>query len=475
MKITTKTTGKEELNITPLPQGFTKSKLSKKARETMTKRPDFTGKHGQKLLIQGEPDELLIGAGKGKPDDARKMAGNAAKYARDNRYAHYALDLTSLGNEQAAVEGSLLGLYKYREYKKPEKDDAKDPVALTIKSADEKTAKKAIKTGRATAEGVNLARDLVNRPASDKTPKQLAALARQLGRKHGLTVKVLGKKELEKERMGAMLGVSRGSDKEPQLVILELNKDRKEKPFALAGKGVTFDAGGLQVKPSKYMEEMKLDMGGAATVLATMVTLAKLGHKGRVIGAMGLVENMLGPDAYKPGDILKSRNGKTIELQHTDAEGRLVLADTLDYIQDKYKPAKIIDLATLTGAVTVALGYRVTGLLGNDEDLINDIKAASEATDDLVWELPLWNHYRRLMDNDNADVGNRGENPGPFPGPGTTTAAAFLEHFIKEGVAWAHLDIAGSAFSYENTEYVSKGGTGWGVRLLTHMLTNKNR
>ena len=207
-----------------------------------------------------------------------------------------------------------------------------------------------------------------------------------------------------------------------------------------------------------------------------MVTLARLGHKGRVVGAMGLVENMLGPDAYKPGDILKSRNGKTIELQHTDAEGRLVLADTLDYIQEKHKPAKIIDLATLTGSTLVALGYRVSALLGNDDKLLEAIEDSSKATGDLVWQLPLWNHYRRLMDSEDADVGNRGNNPGPFPGPGTITAAAFLEHFIKDDTPWAHLDIAGTAYSYEDTAYVRKGGTGWGVRLLTHMLMNdKNR
>ncbi|MBD3209740.1 leucyl aminopeptidase [Candidatus Woesearchaeota archaeon] len=473
MRLHTKKTGKEDLIILPVTEGFDKKRFSKKMQNYLDKHEHFIGRQDTQLLLQGKQDNLFLGIGKQASQDAiRKAAGTAAKYARDHHHKHYGVDLRTTGDQaQAAAEGTLLGLYRYHEYKKRKAGEPQDPTHCTIITDDHKIAGKQVKRGKVIAEGVILVRDLVNTPASEKYPAKIANLAKELGKRHGFSVAVLGKKELEKLGMESMLSVSRGSDKEPQLVLLELNNDKQEAPVALAGKGVTFDAGGLQVKPDPYMREMKLDMGGAATVLGTMTALARLKHPGRIIGALGLVENMLGPDAYKPGDILKAYNDKTIEVEHTDAEGRLVLADVLSYLEKQYKPTHLIDLATLTGSAIYALGYRVTPLLGNDKELIEGIKLAAEQTDELVWELPLYKHYEKMVEGAISDVRNLGKKPSGMGAPGTIIAAAFLKNFVTDKVAWAHLDIAGTAFSYEKTAYVPEGGTGWGVRLLTELFT----
>ncbi|MBN1275387.1 leucyl aminopeptidase [Candidatus Woesearchaeota archaeon] len=474
MRIHTTKTGKESLIAVPVTEGFDTKQFSKKTQHYLATKQFFKGKRSTQLLMQGKPDVLFIGIGEQPaPDSIRKAAGTAAKHARDHRCEEFAFDLRPIKQDhvQEAVEGALLGLYTYHEYKKRQKDDPKDPTAMTIICTEEKEARKLIKQGKTISEGVLLVRDLVNRPASDKTPEAVAKLAQALGKRYGLNVRVLGKKDLEQLGMRGLLSVARGSDKEPKIVILELNAKAKEPLTALIGKGVTFDAGGLQIKPDPGIRDMKMDMAGAATVLGTMVSLARLKHPGRVVGAMGLVENLVGPDAYKPGDILTSYNGKTVEVEHTDAEGRLVLADMLGYIEETYKPAKMIDLATLTGATLLGLGTRVAALLGNDDELIKDVEHASAATDELVWRLPLRNHYKELMKGSISDLSNIGKKPSPFGGPGTITAAAFLSEFVTDKTAWAHLDIAGTAFSYEETDYVPKGGTGWGVRLLTSMLT----
>ena len=463
MKIHTTPNGKEELTIIPLAQGYDRHQLPRRIRDKIPS--SFKGKADEQHIINATNPTLLIGTGTKDDDALRKVAGKAYHYAKDTKTTHYLLDMTfHLDDPQIATEGTLLAAYTYQEFKKP----SFTPKSITLITQQQK-AGSAIKKGRIISEGVNLVRDLVNRPSSKKTPTAVAKLAKELGERYGFNVRVLGKKQLQKERMNAMLSVARGSDKEPQLVILELNKNANAIPLALVGKGVTFDAGGLQLKPDPYIREMKMDLGGAATVLGTIVTLARLGHQGKVIGYLGLVENLLGPDAYKPGDIIPARNGKTIEIEHTDAEGRLVLADVLNYAEETARPGAIIDLATLTGAAIVALGYRVAPLLGNNKELIAAIKEASERTDELVWELPLYAHYGRMMEGTISDLRNLGKKLS-IGGPGTITAAAFLEAFINEKTRWAHLDIAGTAFSYEKTAYTPRGGTGWGVRLLTDLI-----
>jgi leucyl aminopeptidase len=469
MRIHTEKTGKEELIIIPLIEGEELKGLSPRLTTFLKqKKPLFTGKPGTVLDCHGKQDVLFIGLDPVKDDDAlRKLAGTAAKEARKRKCGRYAIDLNGFPprQTQAVAEGTILGLYKYEEYKKREKDEAKDPLELTLIVKDHPEAAKAAHRGKVIAEGVCFVRDLVNKPASAKAPRVIAALAQDLGKQYGFNVTVLGRKDLERLRMGCMLGVAKGSDKEPCLVLLDLHPTAG-KPLALVGKGVVFDAGGLDIKPSGGMLNMKTDMAGAATVLATMVILARLGHQGHVVGAMGLVENMLGPDAYKPKDILTARNGKTIEVLNTDAEGRLVLADALTYVEETYQPEAMVDIATLTGAAIIALGYRVTAVLGNDAALMTEVKEASKVTDELVWELPLYDHYKDLVKGSISDLINVGKGAGYSPG--TSVGAAFLLNFVEK-TPWAHLDIAGTSYNEEETAYVPQGGTGWGVRLLVEL------
>jgi len=479
MKITTSTTipARTELTVIPVREGEQPKNIPKKVQAYLEKKKKqrvFTGKKLTTTLYDEEQQVLFIGLGKEADEDLlRKAAGIAAKTARKQRVKRYAFNLQEYQEyAQAVAEGSILGLYTYKAYKQAEEDEPQDPTHLTIITNDEKKTREQAERGVIIAEGVCLARDLVNKPASEKPPLTLAKEAQRIGKKHHIKATILKKKELKAQGLNAILAVGKGSENEPALVILELNNHKKEQPTVLIGKGITFDAGGLQIKPDNAMLDMKSDMAGAATVLATMITLARLKHKGRIIGIMALAENMLGPGAYKPRDIIKAYNGTTIEVHHTDAEGRLILADALSYAEKKYKPQHIIDLATLTGASITALGYRTAALISNNEELTTTIKEASKKTDELVWELPLRNHYRNMMKSEIADIRNTAKTPHNYR-PGTITAAAFLERFIKN-TPWAHLDIAGPAYSYEETEYTPTGGTGWGVRLLTTMI-NKNR
>ena len=467
MRIHTKKTGKETLIITPLPEGFEKGVLTKKLQQLLDKHGHFQGKETQAILKQGKTDELIMGIGKPQQDEIRKFGARAAVYARDQYYTDYAIDLTGFPSHvQAAVEGSLLGLYQYREYKKRTRDEPIDPAHLTIIA--EHVKNKDISQGKILAESIMLVRDLVNRPGSDKYPEQLASIAKQLGKKHGFTVKILGKKEMEKIGMGAILGVHRGSSREPQLVLLELGKG-KNPDTALVGKGVTYDTGGLQIKQADGMVDMKLDMAGAATVLGTIVALARLGYQGSIVGALGLVENVIGPNAFKPGDILTACNGKTIEIKHTDAEGRVVISDVISYVEKQYRPAKIIDLATLTGGTLTALGVRIATLIGTNQGLVEAIKTAAQETDELVWQLPLYPHHYKLIESARADIDNNGKKIGGYSVAQTIVAGAIISQFVNTA-AWAHLDIAGTAYAYETGPYISAQGTGWGVRLLTKLI-----
>ncbi len=318
---------------------------------------------------------------------------------------------------------------------------------------------------RLLAGSVRTARDLANRPGSDLTPEALASVARELAEEsQGLRVTVFGPKELAKERMGGILGVARGSDEEPRLIILEHRPKKPKKSVVLVGKGVTFDAGGISLKPAKGMEWMKYDMAGAATVLAVMQTVGQLELPIKVVGLIPAAENLPSGSALKPGDIITLANGKTVEVDNTDAEGRLLLADALAY-SEKFNPDVVIDLATLTGACVVALGHEAAGLMGNDPELVERLRKLGEEVGERVWPLPLYDEYLEYLKSDWADLKNAGSRWG-----GPVTAGKFLEQFVPNHTSWAHLDIAGVAWAEREHNGFPRGATGFGVVLLVTFL-----
>ncbi len=312
---------------------------------------------------------------------------------------------------------------------------------------------------------VVLARDLVNRPANDLTPEALAAAAREMADEvSGLRVTVLGKKELQKEKMGGMLGVSQGSIEEPRLIIVEHRPKKPKKSVVLVGKGVTFDSGGLSLKPGKSMETMKCDMAGAATVLGVMRAVAELDLPLKVIGLIPAAENMPSGTALRPGDIITMASGKTVEVDNTDAEGRLLMADAFHYAE-RFNPDVVIDFATLTGACVVALGHEAAGLMGNDSELADTLVALGEKLGERVWQLPLYDEYLGYLKSEWADLKNAGKREG-----GVVTAGTFLQQFVPEKAAWAHLDIAGVAYSERERNGLPIGASGFGVVLTTTYL-----
>lgn len=330
-----------------------------------------------------------------------------------------------------------------------------------------------VKDGAKTAEiisrAVYCARDLVSTPSNDMTPSILADRASDVAKQGNLKFEALDETAMKKLGMNALLGVSKGSAEEAKLIILEYNGGRKnDKPIVLVGKGVTFDSGGISIKPSEKMDEMKSDMSGGAAVIGTIKAVAELKIPLNVVGIIPATENLPGGKAYKPGDVLRSMSGITIEIKNTDAEGRLILADALTFA-GKYKPAAIIDLATLTGACVVALGDYITGMLGTDSDLKEKIRSASDATGEMVWELPLWHEYDELIKSDVADIQNIGGRAG-----GTITAALLLKRFAGD-YPWVHLDIAGPALLSKDKPYIPKGASGVGVRLLVQFLMDRSR
>jgi leucyl aminopeptidase len=311
---------------------------------------------------------------------------------------------------------------------------------------------------------VVVARDLVNSPGNNKSPPYLAEQAQIAANESTLKCKILGQKDLAKEGFGALLGVAQGSVREPHLIILEHHGGSKnEAPVALVGKGVTFDSGGISLKPGEKMDEMKMDMAGGAAVIGTMLAAALLELPVNLVGIVPTVENMPSGTAYRPGDILTSLSGQTIEVLNTDAEGRLILADALTYVK-RYDPKLVIDLATMTGACIIALGHHASAVLGNDEKLVQSLLNAGEESGERLWQLPLWDDYDQQIKSDVADVKNTGGRPA-----GTITAAAFLKKFASD-FRWAHLDIAGTAWRDQGQPYTPKGGTGVGVRMLVAFL-----
>jgi len=362
--------------------------------------------------------------------------------------------------------GAALRAYKFDLYRTKKKDDSdKDTtVALTIATADAAAARAAHGPRAGLADGVNLARNLVNEPPNVLYPEEFANRAKEL-EKLGVSVEILDVKAMTELGMGALLGVGQGSIRESRVVIMRWNGAASpDQPVAFVGKGVCFDTGGISIKPAASMEDMKGDMAGAACVVGLMHALAARKAKVNAIGAIGLVENMPDGAAQRPGDIVRSMSGQTIEIINTDAEGRLVLADVLWYVQDKYKPRFMVDLATLTGAIMVALGQEYAGLFSNNDELSERLSKAGQATGEKVWRLPLSSGYDKMIDSKFADMKNTGGRYG-----GSITAAQFLQRYVEK-TPWAHLDIAGTGMGSPSSEVNQSWASGWGVRLLDRLV-----
>ena len=442
------------------------------------KGKEFEGEWQQFRLVSTLdkiPAKNILLLGLGKKEDVnlellRRAAGLSAKIARD--FCGITEFSTTLHNvelpdtskqerAQAVAEGSVLGAYQFIKYRTIDRQKIKVIQSITLVGDG---VEPSVKKGAVLAECENLVRDLANEPASNLKPEQLADVAKELS-KLGVKVTVYDKNGIEKLGLSALLAVNRGSVNEPRFVVMEYGSGKK---IALVGKGLTFDSGGLDLKPDDSMFTMKHDMCGAAVVIATVKAAALLKLKVHVIGVFVATENMPGMDAYKPGDIVQTFSGKTIEVVNTDAEGRIVLADALAYTEKVLKPDAIIDLATLTGACVVALGNVCAGIIGRDKKLIEHLIKSGNVVGERVWELPFFKDYHEQVKSEVADVRNLGLIP---RSGGAITAAAFLSMFVEK-TPWAHIDIAGTSWSDADLDYVRKGGTGFGVRLLVHALEN---
>jgi len=468
---------------------------------------EFRGKVNSTRLIHtlGKlPAERLLLVGLGKKsglnaDRLRQAAGNAVQALRSARVAAFssALHLVDSKEEylEATCEGFLLGSYSFDHYKTKDRDDRFGFDSMTLllpKGLTRKEAAGKIERTSALCRGVELARDLVSHPGNVATTGYLADAAREIAARHSLACSVLEREELDALGMNALVAVGKGSIEPPRLIVLEYRgAGSNEKPVVLIGKGITFDSGGISIKPGAGMEEMKTDMAGGAAVLGAMEAAPGAGMEemktdmaggAAVLGAMeaaaslklpvNLVvivptaENMPDGKAYKPGDVVTTMSGQTVEITNTDAEGRLILCDALHYAL-KFKPAAMIDLATLTGACVVALGHEASGMMGTDQRLLNALKKAGETCGERVWELPLWDSYGDAMKSDIADLKNAGSRDG-----GSITAGWFLKQFVGS-TRWVHLDIAGTAWGDKSRPCAPKGASGVGVRLLIEYLANR--
>ncbi|KAB2848935.1 MAG: leucyl aminopeptidase, partial [Hyphomicrobiaceae bacterium] len=401
----------------------------------------------------------------------------AALMQRSTAAASLFVDVADTGGREASdiaadmALGAMLRCYefdKYRTRKKSEdgQEDTAGLKSLVVHVGKPEAAARAFEGRAAVVEGVYLARDLVNEPANELGPVQFADRVRQL-EKAGLEVEVLDESEIARLKMGALLGVAQGSERPARIAIMQWHgaSGKRAKPLCFIGKGVVFDSGGISMKPAQGMEDMKGDMGGAAAVSGLMLALARRKAKVNAVGLVGLVENMPSGNAQRPGDIVRSMSGQTIEVLNTDAEGRLVLADVMWYAQERFKPRFIVNLATLTGAIMVALGKEHAGLFSNDDKLAGQIAKAGSEVGEAVWRMPLGKAYDKLLDSKNADMKNIGPRWG-----GAVTAAQFIQRFVKAGTPWAHLDVAGTAMDSNRSEISQSWASGWGVRLLERLV-----
>ncbi|HEX2279201.1 MAG TPA: leucyl aminopeptidase [Candidatus Tectomicrobia bacterium] len=452
---------------------------------TLLQEGEFTGQYKQQsaLHVHGRlKAKKIVLAGLGKPetlthDRLRQVAGSAANYARGLRAASLAMavdgaeraQIAPADAAQAIVEGALLALYRFDKFK-TEGNDRKEVTSLTLVTnnrAQAKALQQGADIGRILAESANLARSLINHPSNEMTPSILAEQARQMAKECHLKCEIIERKDMEKLGMGLLLGVAQGSDQPPKFIVLEhRGGKRNQGNIVFVGKGITFDSGGISIKPAEGMERMKYDMSGGAAVIGALRAAALLKVPHNVIGLVPATENLPSGKATKPGDVHRAMNGKTAEIVNTDAEGRLILGDALAYAA-RYRPVACVDLATLTGACVVALGHEAIGMMGNaqGEVLMERLRKAGVRAGERVWQLPLWDEYVEHVKSDVADV----KNVGLGRAAGAIAGAAFLVKFV-DGYPWVHLDIAGTAWADREQPYKPKGGTGVGVRLLTQML-----
>ena len=446
---------------------------------------DFKGKLNQTAVLYpgdtvGSQRIILVGLGEQGAltmERVRQASATAAKKANDLGVRRLgtilhgtgAGGLETEGAAQGVVEGSILGTYVFSDYK-TDQVDGQSLEELTLVEFDDsrqKDLERGAEAGRIISEGTCLARDLASMPGNDLTPSALADRAQQMASQTGLKCEIFDEGRIAEEGMRTIEAVAQGSAQPPRFIVLEHEGDRPDStPVVIIGKGITFDTGGISIKGSDGMWDMKFDMGGAAATIGAMQAIARLGLPVGVIGLVAAAENMPGSRALKPGDIVKSMCGKTIEIRSTDAEGRLVLADAVTYAA-RLKPAAAIDLATLTGACVTALGHEASGLMSNNDALADEVSAAGDRTGEIAWRLPILEGHRDLIKSDVADIKNTGGSPG-----GALTGGAFIEAFVQE-FPWAHLDIAGTAWIGSDRPYIPKGGTGVGVRLLVDFVRNR--
>jgi leucyl aminopeptidase len=444
--------------------------------ERFMEEAGFSGKLGQTLPVPAVDGiaaraVLLVGVGEREKVDAAALRRAGAAVARRAKKASVVvttLASASTGLDpadaaQATAEGIALGAYEFLDYKS---DAEPSELGRVVLATDGAGVSAALERATVITDAVCWARDLVNEPSGTKSPTEFANAARKLLTGKGVTVTVLGEAQLRAEKMGGVIGVAQGSERPPRFVKVVYNPPggKARGTVALVGKGVTFDSGGISIKPAEGMEAMKTDMGGAAATLATMATLKALGVKARVVAYAPMVENMPSGAAIRPGDVLRMRSGTTVEVLNTDAEGRLILADALSLAVDDGVDA-IVDLATLTGACVVALGEKVAGLMGNEDGWIEQVRSASERAGEPTWHLPLPDDMRTQLDSEVADLRNIGANRYG----GALTAGLFLDAFVED-VPWAHLDIAGPARAPSDDGELARGGTGFGVRTLVQLL-----
>ncbi|HXG65469.1 MAG TPA: leucyl aminopeptidase [Blastocatellia bacterium] len=446
---------------------------------------EMRGKQGEIVYIHN-PGQirarrlLLIGAGKREDfsfDTVRKATGTAARFLRGKGARSMAvlrrsqLDLEK--SVQAAVEGVLIGLFEPDMYKTENKEERRIEELILVAATPgvEEMLERGVEKGHIIGEAVNFARELANEPSSTLTPSELAEHARETATRYGLDIDVLDEARMKELGMGALLGVARGSDEPAKLIVLRYTPEGSEPMgndadvIAIVGKGITFDSGGISIKPAEGMEKMKYDMSGAAATLAAMRAIAQLKPRVNVIGVMPATENMPSGRAYKPGDVLRAMNGKTIEVINTDAEGRLILADAISYAR-KLGATKIIDLATLTGACAIALGTINAAILGNDQAFLDEVREAAREVGERVWPLPMDSEYREMIKSDIADIKN---SAGRYAG--TITASCFLREFAED-TPWVHFDIAGTAWENERKPHMAKGPTGFAIRTLINYVCN---
>ena len=445
------------------------------------KLKEFKGDKSEEVVFYTPPEikaDRVIFMGLGKleklnAESLRAFAGKAVKKCINMKLPEVLIGCPSAKKIkmemplplEAIIEGAYLGNHLFDKYKDEKKYSSLKKISFLVKPDVAKSSGKILKSITTICESTIFARDLINTPSNDKKPEQFTTIIADMAVKENLKVKIFDEKELKRNKFGAILSVAAGSESKPRMIVLEYNPKGAKKTVALVGKGVTFDSGGINLKPTTGLDGMKSDMSGAAAVAATLIALAKLKLKIKVVGVIPVVENMPSGNASRPGDIVKSYSGKTVEILNTDAEGRLILIDAISYVVKKYKPDTLIDIATLTGSCVVALGEKIAGVFSSDDELAQSIISSGEKTYERCWHMPLPDDYKEDLKSDFADLKNiAGSRWG-----GAITAALFLSEFVGD-TRWAHIDIAGPSYMKKGNAYCGVGGTGFGVRLFCELL-----